>query len=78
MQQARVVWDPDTLIACIVRDLTPMGAKIRLPRPVILPERFDLVIAAHDLRTLPVQLRWQRGHFAGVTFRDFSDGRPVT
>lgn len=70
MQQGRVVGERDTLITCIVRDLTPAGAKIRLPRPVALPERFDLVIAAHDLRTVPVQLRWQRGHFAGVIFLD--------
>lgn len=68
MQQGRVVCGPDTLIACIVRDLTPTGAKIRLPRPLPLPQTFDLIIAAHDLRTIPVQLCWQRGDFAGVAF----------
>lgn len=78
MQQGRVVCGPETLMACIVRDLTPLGAKIRLPRPVPLPEAFDLVIAAHDLRTIPVRLCWQRGDFAGVTFLDFAAPRDRT
>jgi len=68
MQQARLVLGPDTLLPCTVRDLSPAGAKIVLSRPVRLPEAFDLVIAAHDLRTVAVHLRWQRGEVAGVRF----------
>lgn len=68
LQQGRVLIGADTLVFCVVRDLSQEGAKIRLARPVALPETFDLMIAAHDLRTYSVQLRWQRGDFAGVTF----------
>jgi hypothetical protein len=68
MQQGRIVLGPERLVACIVRDLSPKGASLRLPRPTPLPERFDLVIAGHELRTVAVQLRWQRADFAGVTF----------
>lgn len=68
MQQGRIVLGPDTILACTVRDLSPLGAKIVLSRPVALPEGFSLVIAAHELRTLSVRLRWQRGDVAGVTF----------
>lgn len=75
MQQGRIVLGRDTLIACMVRDLTPVGAKIRLPRPLSLPETFDLIIAAHDLRTIPVRLRWQRGLFVGLTFVERAGSR---
>jgi hypothetical protein len=68
MQQGRIVLGPETLLSCIVRDLSPVGASLRLPRPRPLPDRFDLIIAGHEIRTLPVRLRWQRGDFAGVTF----------
>lgn len=68
LQQARVLLDSKTLVFCVVRDVSRDGAKIRLARPVALPDTFELLIAAHDLRLHHVQLRWQRGEFAGVTF----------
>lgn len=68
MQQGRIVLGPESLLACIVRDLSPVGASVRLPRPRPLPPEFDLIIAGHELRTLSVRLRWQRADFAGVTF----------
>ncbi|WP_264050730.1 PilZ domain-containing protein [Methylobacterium flocculans] len=68
MQQGRIVLGPESLLPCIVRDLSPLGASLRLPRPRPLPERFDLIIAGHEIRTLRVRLRWQRADFVGVTF----------
>ncbi|MBX9931354.1 MAG: PilZ domain-containing protein [Methylobacterium sp.] len=68
MQQARILIGRETVLFCVVRDLSQEGAKIRLHRLVALPPRFELMIAAHDLRTFEVELRWQRGEFAGVTF----------
>ncbi|WP_232630807.1 PilZ domain-containing protein [Methylobacterium sp. Leaf118] len=68
VQQGRIVLGPERLVACVVRDLSRSGAKIRVAPEIGLPETFALVIAAHDLRTLTVRLRWRRGDFAGVTF----------
>lgn len=68
MQQGRIVLGPERLLSCIVRDLSPTGASLRLPHPSPLPERFDLIIAGHQIRTLSVHLRWQRAGFAGVIF----------
>lgn len=68
MQQARVLFGAETLVFCVVRDVSRDGAKIRLAHPVALPDTFELMIAAHDLRLYVVRLRWQRGDFAGVTF----------
>ncbi|MEH3147187.1 MAG: PilZ domain-containing protein [Methylobacterium frigidaeris] len=68
MQQGRILLAPDRLLACMVSDLSAAGARIRVPRGTDLPESFDLMIAAHDLRRYPVRLRWRRGDVAGVTF----------
>lgn len=67
MQQGRILRDGD-LVPCVVWDLSRSGAKIRLDRLVALPERFALYIAGHDLRSVPVTLRWRRGDFAGLSF----------
>lgn len=68
VQQGRIVLGPERLIACTVRDLSHRGAKIRVDSRHVLPESFSLVIAAHDLRTLPARLCWRRGDLAGVAF----------
>lgn len=68
VQQGRIVLGPERLVPCVIRDLSRSGAKIRVAPDCPLPETFSLVIAAHDLRTLTVRLRWRRGDFAGVTF----------
>ena len=66
-QQARIVLD-SRLIPCEIRDLSVSSAKLRVAPALELPELFELVIAAHDLRTHSARLRWRRGEFAGVTF----------
>lgn len=68
LQQGRLVLEPDILLPCIVRDLSPLGAKVWLTRALALPDTFTLLIAGHELRTHRVALRWQRGDFAGLVF----------
>jgi hypothetical protein len=70
LQQGRILVAPDRLVPCVIRDLSRTGAKIRVARDVDLPERFALYIAAHDLRSAAVRLRWRRGDFAGVAFEE--------
>lgn len=65
--QGRVVFGSE-LHPCVIRDLSRAGVKISLPARVALPERFELVIAADDLRRVAVCLRWRRGEFVGLTF----------
>ncbi|SEO46127.1 PilZ domain-containing protein [Methylobacterium sp. ap11] len=68
IQQGRIVLGPDRLVTCEIADLSAAGARLRVPARFALPETFPLVIAAHELRTVEVRLRWRRGDFAGVTF----------
>lgn len=67
IQQGRIVLG-DSLVPCVIRDLSRAGAKIHLSPRVELPGTFDLVIAGHDLRTVRASLRWRRGAFAGLVF----------
>lgn len=53
---------------CVIRDLSRTGAKIRVAPRIALPDRFDLVIASDELRTVRACLRWRRGEFAGLVF----------
>ncbi|MGX7707009.1 PilZ domain-containing protein [Methylobacterium sp. Gmos1] len=68
VQQGRIVLGPDHSVACAIADVSNEGARLRVPARVALPDTFPLVIAAHDLRTVTVRLRWRRGDYAGVTF----------
>ncbi|KMO42246.1 pilus assembly protein PilZ [Methylobacterium tarhaniae] len=68
IQQGRIVLGPDRSVACEVMDLSAAGARLRVPARIDLPEAFPLAVAADDLRTVAVRLRWRRGEFAGVTF----------
>jgi hypothetical protein len=68
IQQGRIVLGPDHSVACEIADVSTAGARLRIPARIQLPDTFPLVIAAHDLRTVTVRLRWRRGDFVGVTF----------
>lgn len=83
LQQGRIVLGPERLIACTVRDVSSRGARLRVARRHDLPDTFSLVIAAHDLRTVPARLCWRREDCVGVAFEDGpapypqADGRAV-
>ncbi|MGO4572387.1 PilZ domain-containing protein [Microvirga sp. 2TAF3] len=77
LQQAKIVFDTETMIHCVVRDLSTGGAKIEIRQHVPLPETFDLFICAHDLRVHRAQLRWRKGEFAGVSFDSDDVEKPV-
>lgn len=66
-QQAKIVFG-NKMIHCMVRDISRGGAGIVIRKSVLLPETFDLYIAAHELRLCPARLRWRNEDFAGVSF----------
>lgn len=51
----------------IVKDLSPDGAKIQIPRNAWLPKSFALCIPDTELLQ-QVICRWRRGDFAGLEF----------
>ena len=56
-----------TSLDCLVRDLSPSGARLEFSEAVTLPEVFDLHIL-QKARTLRATLSWRRGADLGVTF----------
>lgn len=52
---------------CLVRDLSPTGARLVMSDATTLPEAFDLYIPQKD-RTYRATLRWRREDGIGVTF----------
>jgi hypothetical protein len=54
-------------IDCMVRDISPLGARIEFELPVRLPSQFRLRIVSADL-TIPAAPVWQHRREAGVRF----------
>ncbi|WP_128565584.1 PilZ domain-containing protein [Methylobacterium crusticola] len=52
---------------CLVRDLSPSGARLMLSQTATLPDGFDLIIPAKD-RVHKASLRWRRDDGVGVVF----------
>nr|WP_147048309.1 PilZ domain-containing protein [Methylobacterium gnaphalii] len=54
---------------CLIRDLSPTGARLELSETSPLPEVFDLYIQNKD-QTFRSTMRWRRDNGVGVTFDD--------
>lgn len=61
---------------CLVRDLSPSGARLALSETSTLPESFDLYIPQKD-RTYRATLCWRRADGIGITFVDEAAPAPV-
>jgi len=71
VKQARIV-TPDVAIACTVRDLTNMGAGLRVSAADCVPERFDLIFDS-ALFSRHCVVRWRSHEHVGVEFDVKSD-----
>jgi PilZ domain len=52
---------------CLIRDISPTGARLELSGSVTLPDRFDLFLPHRD-ETCKVHTHWRRGNQLGVAF----------
>ena len=52
---------------CLVRNISPSGAKLHLTEGIALPEVFELHIPQRN-ETVRAQMRWRRGDEIGVLF----------
>ena len=60
---------------CLIRDISPTGARLELSASVTLPDRFDLYLPHRD-ETCKVHIQWRRGSQLGVAF-EHADSAPV-
>ncbi|WP_425339488.1 PilZ domain-containing protein [Methylorubrum extorquens] len=65
MQLARVILPCGKRIICVIRDVSPRGAKINISRRYQLAEAFRLDLI-HSKKKFVVECAWRRGDYVGV------------
>jgi len=56
-------------IDCLIRDISPTGARLIFPGKVSLPAMIDLYIP-HKEQTLKAEVHWHHGDEVGIAFPD--------
>ena len=67
LKEGKVMLTDCVSVDCIVRDMSPGGARLKFEGPVYLPVEFHLRIVSADL-TIPATPAWQKQSEAGVRF----------
>ena len=67
LKEGKLLLSGRVSIDCLVRDISPGGARLEFFGPVSLPGEFRLHIVSAEL-TVPAALAWQRRLEAGVRF----------
>jgi hypothetical protein len=55
------------VVDCLVRDLSPSGAKLSLYGTAVLPDRFQLIVPKNSWK-LKAEVIWRTNDRVGVTF----------
>jgi hypothetical protein len=64
--EARLVGAKPKRFPCSIKNVSPHGAKIRIPSEWILPAHFTLLGSRDPRDTLSCRLIWRNGDFAGA------------
>jgi len=67
LKEGKVILSDRVSLDCVVRDISPGGARIEFDTPVSLPADFSLRIVSADL-VIPATPAWQRKLEAGIRF----------
>lgn len=67
LKEAKVLLTDWVSVDCLVRDISPGGARLQFKSPIFLPSAFQLHIVSADL-TIPAAPAWQKREEAGVRF----------
>lgn len=67
LKEGKVLLSDWILVDCMIRDISPHGARLEFNRKVELPEEFRLRIVSADL-TIPATAAWMRRYEVGVRF----------
>ncbi|MBV9568344.1 MAG: PilZ domain-containing protein [Hyphomicrobiales bacterium] len=65
-------YNRNVTIDCIVRDISPTGAKLEVDRAHVLPQEFDLEVPQRSA-VYPCELKWRKENAAGVRFKENAD-----
>jgi hypothetical protein len=61
--------DGNSVVDCVIRNLSVAGARLEVPTTIGLPHEFSL-LDAHSGRTYIAKVAWRRGETMGVEFSD--------
>ena len=65
-------YNRNVTIDCVVRDISPAGAKLEVDRTYVLPQEFDLEVPQRSA-VYPCELKWRKENAAGVRFKENVD-----
>jgi hypothetical protein len=73
LKQAQIVTNlGHSTIDCIVRDISPGGARLRVENSLAVPAQFELLLLTENART-PAQVVWRKATEVGVRFAKAAD-----
>jgi hypothetical protein len=64
------------VVDCLIRDISPCGARLIFSDAVTTPDALDLYIPQKE-QTLRTQVIWRVGHEVGVAFPQATHGEPA-
>jgi two-component system cell cycle response regulator len=68
LKQGKIlIRDHNSVVDCTVRDISPLGAHLRVDSYFVAPDRFDLMIVGSG-GARPVEVHWQNANDIGVGF----------
>jgi PilZ domain len=68
LKEGRVITlDNQSVINCMVRDLSATGARIKCGDPIAVPNAFRLQVG-QELTMRPARVVWRRGEYVGLVF----------
>ena len=67
LKTGRVILSDTTSLSCLIRDVSPAGARLVFGGPAVLPMLFRLLFVDTDTMRVAT-LVWQKGLAAGVSF----------
>lgn len=67
LKEGKVVLSDWSVIDCLIRNLSEIGARLEFTGPTTLPPEFRVLIVSSNL-IYPAEVEWQRGLSAGICF----------
>jgi hypothetical protein len=67
LKRGKILQGNDSVVDCMIRDISSGGARLRVDQYYTPPDRFDLMIA-DSRETRSVEVRWRLGSDLGVRF----------
>lgn len=62
-----IVSDGQSVIDCVIRDMSEAGARVRITIPTMLPQQLEMLIVKNNM-LYPAEVRWNRSSEAGLHF----------